>query len=158
MQNRGRAAFAVGMILFGLRLFAQTSAGINGSVLDSSGALIPGATVTVTNLETGGKRETVSSDGGAYQIPLLQPGSYTIVVRKQGFKQVTRDVRLELNQIAEIDFNMETGAVSETVEVQGVAPLLEPNTSSVGQVIETKAVSDLPLNGRNFTQLAILGP
>ncbi len=158
MQNRGRAAFAVGMILFGLRLFAQTSAGINGSVLDSSGALIPGANITVTNLETGAKRETASSNSGAYQLPLLQPGSYTVSVRKQGFKQVTRDVRLELNQIVEIDFNMETGAVSETVEVQGVAPLLEPNTSSVGQVIETKAVSDLPLNGRNFTQLAILGP
>ena len=158
MMNHARAAFAVGMILSGLRLLAQTSAGINGSILDSSGALIPGAHVVMTNLETDAKRETVSNDSGAYQIPLLQPGAYSIAARKQGFKQVTRDIRLELNQVAEIDFNMETGAVSETVEVQALAPLLEPSTSSVGQVIETKAVSDLPLNGRNFAQLAILGP
>ena len=158
MMNHARAAFAAGILLSGLPLLAQTSAGINGSVLDSSGALIPGAHVVMTNLETGAKRETVSNESGAYQIPLLQPGAYSIAARKQGFKQLTRDIRLELNQVAEVDFNMETGAVSETVEVQALAPLLEPSTSSVGQVIETKAVSDLPLNGRNFAQLAILGP
>ena len=158
MQNRWNAAFAVTTMLFGMPLLAQTTAGINGLILDSSGALIPGANVVATNLETGAKRETISNDSGGYQIPLLQPGPYSIAVRKQGFKQVTREIRLELNQVAAIDFNMETGAVSETVEVQAVAPLLEPNTSSVGQVIETKAVSDLPLNGRNFAQLAILGP
>lgn len=137
---------------------AQTSAGVNGAVLDPSGARIPGANVTITNLETGAARETVTSETGAYQVPLLQPGRYTITARKEGFKQLTRELRLELNQVAEIDFTMEAGAVSETVEVQGAAPLLESNTSSVGQVIETKAVSDLPLNGRNFAQLAILGP
>jgi hypothetical protein len=158
MQSRTRAVLAVGVWLLGSRLLAQTSAGIRGSVLDSSGALIPGASVLVTNLETGAKRETVSNENGSYQIPLLQPGPYSIMARKQGFKQLARDVRLELNQVADIDFNMETGAVSETVEVQASAPLLEPSTSSVGQVIETKAVSDLPLNGRNFAQLAILGP
>jgi len=95
MQNRWNAAFAVTTMLFRMPLFAQTTAGINGLILDSSGALIPGANVVATNLETGAKRETVSNDSGAYQIPLLQPGPYTIAVRKQGFKQVTREIRLE---------------------------------------------------------------
>jgi hypothetical protein len=101
----------------------------------------------------------VTSEAGVYEVPLLQPGRYTIAGRKPGFKQATRDgVELELNQVAQIDFAMMTGEVNETVEVHASAPLLESNTSSVGQVIERKAVSDLPLNGRNFAQLAILGP
>src|SRR6266446_98347 len=141
------------------QLLAQTSAGVNGVVLDSSGGLIADASVSVTNLDTGAKRETTSNESGVYQFPLLQPGRYTIAARKQGFKQVTRDgVALELNQVAKIDFTMEAGAINETIEVKASAPLLESNTSSLGQVIETKAVSDLPLNGRNFAQLAILGP
>ena len=90
---------------------------------------------------------------------LLQPGRYSIAARRPGFKRVSRDgVQLEVNQVAKIDFPLEPGAVSETIEVEAAAPLLESNTSSVGQVIEQKAVSDLPLNGRNFAQLAILGP
>ena len=146
-------------MLCGWQAFAQTSAGIKGLVTDSSGALVPGAMIVATNLDTGARRETATNDSGVYQFPLLQPGRYSIAARKQGFKQVTRDgVGLELNQIAQIDFTMAAGEVNETVEVQASAPLLESNTSSVGQVIEAKAVSDLPLNGRNFAQLAILGP
>ena len=105
------------------------------------------------------RRQTVTNETGDYDIPLLQPGRYSIAGRKPGFKQAVReDVQLELNQVAKIDFTLTAGEVSETVEVRSSAPLLESNTSSVGQVIETKAVSDLPLNGRNFAQLAILGP
>jgi hypothetical protein len=80
-------------------------------------------------------------------------------VQKDGFKQIAREgIRLEVNQAARIDFSMQVGAVSDTVEVTGAAPLLESSTSSVGHVIDGKAVADLPLNGRNFVQLAILGP
>ena len=158
MKNVWLRTLAVALFVSG-QLFSQTSAGVNGVVLDSSGGLIADAAVVVTNLDTGTKRETASNENGAYQFPLLQSGRYSISARKQGFKQVTRDgVQLELNQVAKIDFTMEPGALSETIEVQAAAPLLESNTSSVGQVIETKAVSDLPLNGRNFVQLAILGP
>src|SRR5262249_21855933 len=79
--------------------------------------------------------------------------------QKEGFKQTTQEgIRLEVNQNARIDLTMQLGAVNESVEVQAAAPLLESNTSSVGQVVESKAVSDLPLNGRNFAQLAILSP
>jgi hypothetical protein len=80
-------------------------------------------------------------------------------VAKEGFRQVKRDgIRLEVNQTARVDFTLEVGAVSETVNVVGAAPLIDSGTSSIGQVIETKAIEDLPLNGRNFVQLAILGP
>src|SRR6266567_586809 len=120
----------------------QTSAGLNGVVLDSSGATVPETNVTMTNLDNGAKRETISSESGLYQFPLLQPGRYSIVARKPGFKQSTRDgVQLELNQVAKIDFALEPGAVSETIEVSASAPLLESSTSSVGQVIEATAVS-----------------
>jgi Carboxypeptidase regulatory-like domain/TonB dependent receptor len=145
--------------LGGWQALAQTSAGIKGVLTDTSGALVPAAEITVTNLDTGARRQTLTNETGVYDVPLLQPGRYTIVGRKVGFKQATRDgVELELNQIVQIDFVMLAGEVTETIEVQASAPLLESNTSSVGQVIEKKAVSDLPLNGRNFVQLAILGP
>src|SRR5712672_1569187 len=158
MRTKWISALAVPR-LCGRQALAQTPAGVKGVVTDSSGALIPEASVVVTNLDTGATRETVTTESGVYQFPLLQPGRYSIIARKQGFKQVTRDgVELELNQVAKIDFTMEAGAISETIEVKASAPLLESNTSSLGQVIETKAVSDLPLNGRNFAQLAILGP
>jgi hypothetical protein len=137
----------------------QTTAGLAGVVTDSSGGLVPGAAITLTNLDQGLKRETTTDEEGAYQFTLLQPGRYQITARKQGFKQVTQDgLELEVNQAAKINFTMEPGAVTETVEVRAAAPLLESTTSSVGQVIETRAVSDLPLNGRNFAQLATLGP
>jgi len=139
--------------------FAQTTAGITGKIRDSSDALIPGAKVTVTNLGTGLKREAVSDGMGGYDAPALPPGTYSINVQKEGFKAARREgLTLEVNQMARIDFTLQTGAVLETVEVTGTAPLLESSTSSLGQVIESRAVNDLPLNGRNFVQLAILGP
>ena len=100
-------------ILCGWQAVAQTSAGVKGVVTDSSGALVPGAMIVVTNLDNRARRETATNESGVYQFPLLQPGRYTITARKQGFKQVTRDgVELELNQIAQIDFTMAAGEVS----------------------------------------------
>ena len=138
---------------------AQTTAVLNGTISDASGAVVPGVSVTVTNAETGIQREAVTDSTGSYDIRLLPPGTYNIAVKKDGFRQLTREsVLLEVNQVARIDFTMQLGAVTEAVEVSASAPMLESSNSSVGQVIETKAVSDLPLNGRNFAQLAILSP
>src|SRR6266436_6307974 len=107
------------VLVCGLQGFAQTTAGVTGVVTDSSGALVPGAMIVVTNLDTGARRETATNESGVYQFPLLQPGRYTITTRKQGFKQMTRDgVQLELNQVAQIDFTLAAGEVSETIEVQ----------------------------------------
>jgi hypothetical protein len=140
-------------------LFAQATAQLTGTVIDNTGAAIAAAEVTVSGIGTGLERRATTNDFGSYSIPFLPPGDYRITVQKTGFRQVTRDnVRLEVNQTARVDFTLEIGAVTETVEVTGSIPLLESDTSAVGQVIETKAIEDLPLNGRNFVQLAILGP
>src|SRR6266567_8089589 len=158
MRTTWISAIAVATMC-GWQALAQTSAGVRGVVTDASGALVPGAEIAVTNLDTGAKRQTLTNETGGYEVPLLQPGRYTIAGHKPGFKQAIRNgLELELNQVAQIDFTLAAGEVTETVEVQASAAPLESNTSSVGQVIETRAVSDLPLNGRNFAQLAILGP
>jgi len=144
-------------LVWNLPAFPQTAAGVTGAVTDESGGRVAGVTVIITNVETTLQRETVSDDSGFYQFPVVQPGSYSVTAKKAGFRQVTREgLRLEVNQRASVDFTMQVGAITETVEVKAAVPLLEAGTSSVGQVIESKAVSDLPLNGRNFVQLAIL--
>lgn len=139
--------------------FGQATAQLTGSVTDSSGAGISAAEVTVIGVQTGVERRVQTNELGGYTAPFLPPGDYRISVQKPGFRQATRDnLRLEVNQTARLDFTLEVGAVTESVEVTGAIPLIESDTSAVGQVIETKAIEDLPLNGRNFVQLAILGP
>lgn len=139
--------------------FSQISAAVNGTITDSSGAVVSGATVTIISMDTGTRRVATTAEDGLYHFPSLASGVYSLSVQKTGFKQVTQeDLRLELSQVARVDFTLSPGAVTESVQVQASAPVLESDTSSIGQVIETKAVSDLPLNGRNFAQLAILGP
>ena len=116
------------------------TAGVNGIILDSSRAIMPDTQVTVTNLDTGARRETTTNETGGYQFTLLQPGRYSIAVQRQGFKRVSQDgIQLEVNQVARIDFVLEPGAVTETIQVEAAPPLLESNTSSVGQVIEQRA-------------------
>ncbi len=138
--------------------FAQTTATLSGSTLDKSGAVVPGARITVTNPDTQLTREATSDDSGAYNVPLLPPGSYTVRVEKTGFKGVRQDVTLVVNQTASLDFTLEVGQVSETIEVKESTALLESETSSIGQVIESRQITELPLNGRNFVQLATLSP
>ena len=150
---------ALCLMILPLAIFSQTTAGLTGTVTDSSGAVMPGAKVTLTSTETGAQREGATNESGIYEFTTLQPGAYKLTLQKEGFAQVTQaGIRLEVNQVARVDVSMRPGAVSENVEViSTAAALLESSTSEVGQVIETKAVSDLPLNGRNFAQLAILG-
>ena len=139
-------------------VFSQTTSGLTGTVTDLSGATMPGAKVTLTSAETGAQRESTSNEAGTYEFTALQPGNYTLTFQKEGFAQVTSAaIRLEVNQVARLDVSMHPGAVNENIQVTAAAALLESSNSQIGQVIETKAVSDLPLNGRNFAQLAILG-
>ena len=151
-------SLSIGMAL-ALSLSAQTTSTLSGSTIDKSAAAVPGAKVTVVNQETQLTRETLSDEEGSFNIPLLPPGSYSVRVEKQGFKPIKQDnVRLEVNQTARLDFSLEVGAVTEAIEVTAAAPLLDSETSSIGQVIENRQVTELPLNGRNFVQLATLGP
>ncbi|MGI8783663.1 MAG: TonB-dependent receptor domain-containing protein [Acidobacteriota bacterium] len=138
--------------------FSQT-AQVTGRVSDPSGAVVPGTNLTVTNLGTGLKRETVTNDEGYYTIPLLPPGGYQITVQKDGFKPISQSgITLQVEQVARLDFKLELGSPSETVQVTGGTPLLESETSSVGQVVDNKKIVDLPLNQRNPFSLALLVP
>ena len=138
---------------------SQTTSGLTGTVTDLSGASMPGAKITLTGTETGVKRETTSSEAGTYDFTALQPGGYQLTFQKQRLRpgNQCRNSAGGANQIARLDVQMHPGAVNENVEVTAAAALLESSDAQIGQVIETKAVSDLPLNGRNFAQLAILG-
>ena len=144
-----------------LPLAAQISTGeIAGSVTDSSGAAIPNARVILTNADAGTTvRETVSDGDGLYVFTLIPPGNYNVTVEAGGFrKTVQNGVALQTNQRAKVDFALVVGQVSETVEVTATPPQLESSSSSLGTVISQNMVAELPLNGRNFVQLAILTP
>ena len=139
--------------------FSQTTASITGTITDSSGAVVPGSQITVTSVDTGAERSVSSDATGNYLFPSLLAANYRLRVESDGFRAIERrDIRLEVNQTIRIDFTLEVGQVAETIEVRGAPPPLDSDTSAIGQVIESRAVEDLPLNGRSFVQLAILAP
>ena len=136
-----------------------TTADLVGTIKDTSGAVVPGVTVALTNEATGVTRSATTGDGGTYIFTSLQPGRYRLFAELPGFRKVERTgVELQVNQRAQIDLELEVGLVSETVLISGTAPLLETQSSVLGSVIEEKQVQELPLNGRNFVQLATLSP
>jgi hypothetical protein len=139
-----------------LTALAQT-ASVNGVVADSSQAVISGANVSITNLETGLRRETRTNETGNYTFTLLPVGRYRVEATTAGFSsQFHPDVKLDVDQVARLDFALKPGALQETVEVSAAATLLESETSTVGQVISNKSIVEMPLNGRNYLSLATL--
>jgi Carboxypeptidase regulatory-like domain/TonB dependent receptor len=139
--------------------FAQTFGQVTGVVTDPNGTIVVGATVTVTNSLTNVARTTTTNSTGDYSFPALQPGNYNVKVEMQGFQhEIHKDVDLQVEQIARIDFHLVVGAVTQTVEVSGGAPLLNTETATVGTVIDNARIVGLPLNGRSFTQLIALSP
>jgi hypothetical protein len=142
-----------------LPCFGQTFGEITGEVTDSSGGVVAGATVSVTNPETSVTRTAVTNSAGNYTFPSLLPGLYNVKAEMQGFQAEIRNaVELQVQQVARIDFQLKVGSMAETVEVTGGAPLLNTENATVGTVIENKRIVDLPLNGRNFIQLIALSP
>ena len=159
-RRRPRVSLLFFLLLAGMggTIFGQT-AQVTGRITDAAGAVLPAAQVTITNQRTGLIRESVSNSEGNYTLPLLPPGEYRLVVRKDGFKPTVRpDIVLNLEQVARFDVSLETGAVTETVTITSSGPVLERETTSVGQVVENKAIVTLPLNGRNYSQLVALMP
>lgn len=137
----------------------QTLGEIVGEVVDSSGAVVQGASVTVTNLATNATRSVQTNEAGLYSFPSLVPGMYRVRVEMKGFKTTTRtDIELQVQQSARINFAMEVGAVTEAVEVSGTAAMLATEDATVGTVIDNRRIVELPLNGRNFLQLVSLSP
>jgi hypothetical protein len=137
---------------------AQVANGtISVNVTDSTEASIPGASVTVTNTETGLTRTGSTDVRGVVRFPALPVGAYSVVVESTGFKQLTiGSVVLQVGQTAAVPVSLEIGQISEVVEVTTVTPLLETETSDIGQVIENQKIVDLPLNGRNPFALGLL--
>jgi hypothetical protein len=138
--------------------FAQTLGTITGEVRDTTGAVIPGATVTVVNKATNATRTTVSNEVGLFDFPALPPGSYTVKTEIEGFKTGTRDLELQVQQTARVTFTLELATLAETATVTGVSPLVETSNATVGTVIENRRIVELPLNGRNYLQLVALSP
>ncbi len=130
---------------------------VEGEIHDPSNAVVPGAQVKVINAKTGVATTSLSNATGFYSIPGLIPGAYSVEARVQGFETaVQHNLTLDVNQIARVDFTLKTGTVSQTVDVSATAAPLTTDSSSVGQVISNKTVVELPLNGRNYLQLAQL--
>src|SRR5215467_2989145 len=137
--------------------WAQGTAQISGTVADSSGARLPGAEVTATQTATGVTRSVISNESGVYSLPSLPTGPYKLEVALPGFRTfVQTGITLEVNASPVINVTMDVGQVTETIEVQANAALVETRTTGVGQVMEARQILDLPLNGRNVTDL-ILG-
>ncbi|MGC2803067.1 MAG: TonB-dependent receptor, partial [Candidatus Acidiferrum sp.] len=139
-------------------LYAQVDAGaILGVVTDTSGAPISGATVTMTNEGTSAALTTTTEADGSYKFSPVRIGSYKLSATFSGFQTVTQsDVSVNIGQNVVANFSMKPGKVTETVEVTAAAPVLQSQDASVGQVIDSRSINDLPLNGRNFTFLAQL--
>jgi len=138
---------------------AQATATLNGVVRDSSGAVIPRATVTLHNTNTGTERESVTNDSGLYAFVSVPPGEYSLIVRKDGFTTATQaGLRVLVNQASTQDFALGIGSTAQSVTVEASAVNLETGNATLGTVIESKQVTNLPLNGRNFTQLLALTP
>src|SRR5437016_11162524 len=155
----GRFAIAIGVLIAlpTCLVFAQTSsatATILGVVKDTSGALIPGVSITVKHTETGQTRTAISSESGDYNVPLLPVGAYELTTVMPGFKQdVRRGINLVVGQEAVIELTLEVGANAEQVTVTEEAPLVNTTLSSTSGLITEQQVKDLPLNGRSFDRL-----
>ena len=149
--------FLVILLLAGsMSSFAQTATGeITGQITDPSGAVVPKADVEIQNTGTGIHWKAATNDSGYYTVPLLPPGVYSITVTMTGFKTTTRaNIRLAVADTARVDLQLQVGQAGEAIEVTAAAPILQSETAALGQVVGSRVISNLPLNGRNYLELA----
>ena len=142
-----------------LRAQVNATGTFSGQVTDPSGAPVANAQVKVTQQETGVSVTKQTAADGNYTVPLLKAGTYTLEVTAPGFKsEVRKDITLQIQQVAQQDFKLEVGDVQQQITVEGAAPLLNTESTEVGNVISEHSTEQLPLNGRNFAQLGLLVP
>lgn len=159
-----RLAKLAGMILVSffaaVGVQAQTSTGeVNGTVTDKTGSAISGAAVRLTNQGTRTTSEAQTNGNGYFLFINVQPGSYVLTIEKQGFKTAqVSGFDIQVNQTLTQNISLEVGQVNQSITVSAEAPLLQSSTSELGTVISETPLKELPLNGRNFTQLLILTP
>ncbi len=140
-------------------VLAQSTATLAGTVKDPTGAVLPGATVTIHNNGTGANRTIASDSAGQYVAPSLIPGDYTVTVAAQGFATYTvKSYVLQVDQKATLDVPLAPAGAGETVQVEGGAPVIQAQTITVGEVIDARTVQEIPLNGRHFLDLTVLTP
>jgi hypothetical protein len=162
--HRSLFLFALTLILSAFWLTSSasaqlTTADILGTVTDVSGAVVPNAAITLTNLGTNEKRSSQSNGSGDYSFTLLPVGHYSISVKASGFQEaITKDLAVEAGDRARADVHLQLGSESTVVEVTAQTPLLQADSATVSSTVTAKAVQDLPLNGRNFVQLVQLVP
>ncbi len=139
--------------------FAQSETGrLQGTVTDPKDAVIEGATVTVVNPGTGRQVSVQTNELGFYTASALPPGHYRVEVTQKGFKKTVRELDVQVAQIGVADFKLDVGEVTESITVEAGSPVIDSADSALGEVVEGRQVTELPLNGRNFTQLALLVP
>src|SRR5262245_44118010 len=140
--------------------YSQLSSGtVLGTVSDGTGAVIPGVSVTASNSAIGLNRSVITNESGNYRVDQLPLGTYSVTVELAGFKkEVRNNVKVDIDARVRLDFVLNPGSVSEVVEVTSAAPLVQTDDSSVGQVVEERKIISLPLNGRDFSQLAYIVP
>src|SRR2546426_12260300 len=147
------------MFFTGATALAQSTATLQGTVIDPQGGAVPDAKVTVRNAATGVERNTQTDSAGYFQVPSLPVGAYRIEIRHEGLQTlVVKQIDLDLATIVSQNFELKVGELSQTTEVTGEAAVVETATMSVGQVINSKTVQEIPLNGRHFVDLALLVP
>src|SRR5271156_3098725 len=153
-------ALALGILLLGLPVFSQSSAGrILGDVRDPSNAVIVGAAIEITDVQRGVSRTLVTDSAGEYVAPNLDPGTYTITVTNSGFKRFERtNVQVEVATDVRIDIVLQPGDATQTVVVNEEIPLLNTTTSTLGGTLSNQEINDLPLDGRNYENLLQLRP
>src|SRR6202167_2817508 len=139
--------------------YGQATGSISGTVTDVTGSAVPNAKVTVTAPATGASRSSTTNESGEYIVPLLGVADYTVQVELQGFQTAKADdIRLQVDEHRELDFKLNPASVQTSVEVSATAVSIQTSDATLGQVITTQQVADLPLNGRDFVQLAPLTP
>ncbi len=154
------AAVAALLCLSSTSVMAQTTtASVTGTVTDSSGAVAPSVKITATNVGTNLTYNTNTNDSGVYNLLFLPVGQYTVSTDKQGFKKtVLGPFTLEVNQIGRVDISLQVGEMSQSVEITGVAPILQTESTATGDSITASRLGAIPMNGRNFASLTMLIP
>jgi hypothetical protein len=152
-----RLLFAVATLFVPVLLHSQATGTINGSVYDSTGALVPGAAVTVTNTGTNQTRSAITDSSGNYVLPLLPVGNYSVRVEKEGFTPFLQaSLTLQVNTTIQVNATLEVRGTAEQISVTASATMVQTTATNLVQVVDERRIVDLPLNGRNVLQLMTL--
>src|SRR5260370_13641577 len=147
------------LLIFAPTVLASPTGSIAGLVKDQSGAPVSGAELTLTSLATNAKTEAVSDSNGSFQFLQLTPAEYSLVLQVRGFKKVAEQhILVQVDQITHVDLTLQVGSVLEVVEVNSATPLLETDRSTLSNVVNSAEISSLPLNARQYLDLALVTP